>query len=97
MADCKTLSHMINNLKTCSNLTNEKALIVFDAGIATSENKAMVVAKGYDYVCVSRTKPSNYKTKNEIPTIIYDSKNQKIAINEVEITTKKVVENQETK
>jgi len=93
MADCKTLSNMIDNLKTGSSLTSEKALIVFDAGIATAENKAMVVAKGYDYVCVSRTKPSNYKTKNEIPTIIYDSKNQKIAINEVEITPKKTAKN----
>lgn len=93
MADCKTLSDMIDNLKTASSLTNEKALIVFDAGIATAENKAIVVAKGYDYVCVSRTKPNNYKNKNEIPTIIYDSKNQKIAINEVEIEPKKTAQN----
>ncbi len=28
---------MIDNLKTASSLTNEKALIVFDAGIATLE------------------------------------------------------------
>jgi isopentenyl diphosphate isomerase/L-lactate dehydrogenase-like FMN-dependent dehydrogenase len=49
--------------KTVSSLTSKKDLIFFDVGIATAENKAMVVAIGYNYVCVSRTKPSNYKTK----------------------------------
>ena len=60
MADCKTLSDMIESLKVGSGLTNKKSLIVFDAGISTQENLDMVVAKGYDYVCVSRTKPNNY-------------------------------------
>jgi hypothetical protein len=96
MADCKTLSDMIDNLKIGSGLTNTKSLIVFDAGIATQENLDMVVAKGYDYVCVNRTKSNNYDLKNEIPTIIYDSKNQKIALNQIELHPKKTVKNQET-
>jgi Transposase DDE domain len=96
MADCKTLSEMIDNLKIASGLTNKKSLIVFDAGIATQENLDMVVAKGYDYVCVNRTKVSNYDLKSEIPTIIYDSKNQKIALNEIELHPKKNAKKQGT-
>jgi hypothetical protein len=96
MTDCKTLSDMIDNLKVGSGLVNKKSLIVFDAGIATQENLDMVVAKGYDYVCVNRTKSDNYDLKNEIPTIIYDSKKQKISLNQIELHPKKAKKNQET-
>ena len=96
MADCKTLSDMIDDLKVVRGLSNKKALIVFDAGIATQENLDIVVAKGYDYVCVNRTKSNNYDLKNEIPTIIYDSKNQKIALNQIELHPKKRAKKQET-
>jgi predicted SprT family Zn-dependent metalloprotease len=96
MADCKTLSNMIDNLKVGSGLSNQKSLIVFDAGIATQENLDMVVAKGYDYVCVNRTKLVNYNLKTEIPTIIYDSKNQKITLNQIELNPKKEAKKQET-
>ena len=89
MSDCKTLSDMIENLKTASGLIHQKQLIVFDAGIATQENLDMVVAKGYDYVCVNRTKPNDYKIVNPIPTIIYDSKKQKITLDQIELTPKK--------
>ncbi|MBP6386963.1 MAG: IS1634 family transposase [Pseudarcicella sp.] len=89
MADCKTLSNMIEKLKTASGLTNQKQLIVFDAGIATQENLDMVVAKGYEYVCVNRTKPNDYELTSPIPTIIYDSKNQKITLDKIELHPKK--------
>lgn len=96
MADCKTLSDMIENLKTASGLTNQKQLIVFDAGIATQENLDMIVTKGYDYVCVNKTKPSNYDLKNPTPTIIYDTKNQKITLDQIELHPKKNQKTQET-
>lgn len=96
MTDCKTLSDMIDNLKVGSGLSNKKSLIVFDAGIATQENLDMVVAKGYDYVCVKRSKLVNYGLKTEIPTIIYDSKNQKITLNQIELNPKKEAKKQET-
>lgn len=96
MADCKTLSDMIDNLKVGSGLVNKKSLIVFDAGIATQENLDMVVAKGYDYVCVNRSKLKDYDLKNEVPTIIYDSKNQKIVLNQIELHPKKTTKKQET-
>lgn len=58
-----------------------------DAGIATEENLKLVTEKGYDYLCVSRTKPKDYTLKNETPTIVYDKKNQKIELNEINALT----------
>ena len=34
--------------------------MVIDAGIATEENLKLIQAKGYDYVCVSRSKIKDY-------------------------------------
>ena len=55
IADCNTLSTMIDKLAshTCP---NKKAVIVLDAGIATEENLQLIEAKGYKYLCVSRSK-----------------------------------------
>lgn len=87
MADCKTLSDMIDSLLAATSESTRKALIVIDAGIATEENLKTVVEKGYDYLCVSRTKPKNYALKNETPVVVYDKKNQKIELNEIEALT----------
>jgi hypothetical protein len=84
MADCKTLSDMIDSLREATSASTKKALIIMDAGIATQENLELVTQKGYDYLCVSRTKPKTFSLKNETPTIIYDKKNQKIELNEIE-------------
>lgn len=84
MADCKTLSDMIDSLREATSESTKKALVIMDAGIATDENLKLVTEKGYDYLCVSRTKPKKYALKNEIPTIVYDKKNQKIELNEIE-------------
>lgn len=94
MADSATLSEMVENLKVKSGTANSKSLLVFDAGIVSEENLAMVVSKGYDYVCVNRTKPKEYALKNDIPVIIYDSKNQKISLNEVTLNSSQT-ENQD--
>lgn len=87
MADCKTLSDMIDNLREATSISTNKALIIMDAGIATEENLKLVTEKGYDYLCVSRTKPKDYTLKNETPTIVYDKKNQKIELNEINALT----------
>lgn len=58
IADCNTLSAMIDKLAvhTCSH----NAVVVLDAGIATKENLALIQAKGFHYLCVSRTRLKNY-------------------------------------
>ena len=59
MADCTTLSAMIEKLEkhTCST----GKVIVLDAGIATEENLQLITEKGYNYLCVSRTKLKDYQ------------------------------------
>ena len=59
MADCKNLSLMIDKLSRCTNAQNP--VVVMDAGIATEENLEMIRAKGYHYLCVSRTKLKDYQ------------------------------------
>jgi len=48
MTDCKTLGAMIDNLRSVTSTSQKRAIVVMDAGIATSENLALLTAKGYD-------------------------------------------------
>jgi hypothetical protein len=60
MADNKSLAQVIDNLRSQTSDTAERALVVIDAGIATEDNLKLIVDKGYDYLCVSRSKPKDY-------------------------------------
>lgn len=64
MADCKTLSDTIDNLRMATSSASKKAVIVMDAGIATDENLKMVKAKGFDYLCVTRSKLKKFDLEN---------------------------------
>lgn len=79
IADSKTLEGMINKLRVKTSASAKKALVVIDAGIATEENLAMIKAKGYDYLCVSRSNLKNYKTEAGAATVtVTDNRKQKI-------------------
>jgi transposase len=58
-ADETTLTDMITDLENHSKV-KEKHTIVLDAGIATDDNLAELDLKGYNYVCVSRTRIKDY-------------------------------------
>ena len=58
IADCNTLSTMIDKLAT--HTCSHKAVVVLDAGIATKENLELIQKKGFNYLCVSRTRLKNY-------------------------------------
>jgi hypothetical protein len=60
--DSKTLSQIIDNLRVKTSQQTRKATIILDAGIATEANLALLVEKGYNYVCVSRSKLKDYKS-----------------------------------
>lgn len=60
MSDSKTLSDMIDKLQIATSVNGRKATVVIDAGIATEENLQMILAKEYEYVCVSRSNLKNY-------------------------------------
>ena len=58
IADCNTLSAMIDKLAT--HTCSHKTVVVLDAGIATKENLELIQKKGFNYLCVSRTRLKNY-------------------------------------
>jgi hypothetical protein len=79
MADSKTLEGMINKLRIKTSVSAKKALVVIDAGIATEENLAMIKAKGYDYLCVSRSNLKTYTIEAAASSVtVTDNKKQKI-------------------
>jgi len=81
MSDPATLESMIENLRVKTSGSAKKALIVMDAGIATEDNLKMVKAKGYDYLCVTRSSLKNYKVEADAATVtVTDNKNQKIEL-----------------
>ena len=57
IADCNTLSTMIDKLAT--HTCSHKAVVALDAGIATKENLELIQKKGFNYLCVSRTRLKN--------------------------------------
>jgi hypothetical protein len=59
MSDSQSLPKIIDNLRLQTS-TEKRAIIVLDAGISTDENLKTIKAKGYDYVCVSRSKIKDY-------------------------------------
>lgn len=84
MTDCKTLSDTIDSLRFATSNTTKKAVVVMDAGIATEDNLKMVKAKGFDYLCVTRSKIKKFKAENtQAITTVYDKKNQPISLHQV--------------
>jgi hypothetical protein len=63
-ADSASLPQIIDKLRPQTS-EEKRAVVVIDAGIATQENLALIRAKGYDYVCVSRSKIKDYKIAPE--------------------------------
>lgn len=74
MADCNTLSAMIEKLAT--HTCTGPSVVVLDAGIATEENLKLIEAKGYAYLCVSRTKLKDYKYVPGRLTTLLDTKSK---------------------
>lgn len=75
MADCQNLSLMIDKLSRCTNAQNP--VVVMDAGIATEENLAMIRAKGYHYLCVSRAKLKDYQAIGGRLTVLLETKSNR--------------------
>ena len=86
IADCNTLSAMIEKLST--HTCGRGAVVVLDAGIATEENIALIAQKGYKYLCVSRSKLKDYKALPERLTVLMDTKSHQ-TIRLKSVTTEK--------
>jgi hypothetical protein len=90
MADCKTLGDMIDKLASATitapvTANEQKRIVVIDAGIATDANLKMIIEKGYDYVCVSRSSLKKYTVpENVSPVVVYDRKKRPIELVQVQ-------------
>lgn len=68
-ADSSDISSVLDGLKKNSGVP--PGMVVIDAGIATEENLKTIRSKGYNYLCVSRSKPKDYKYDGQRLTTIY--------------------------
>lgn len=86
ISDCKTLNKTIEDLAIHTSSTGRKPVVVMDAGIMTDENAEMLKDKGYDYICVMRTKLKNYKQVNPEGnnTVVFDKNENPINLRLVE-------------
>ncbi|MDO9154018.1 MAG: IS1634 family transposase [Paludibacter sp.] len=84
MSDSNSLCQIIDHLRISTSTSSKRAIVVIDAGIATEENLALIQAKGYDYVCVSRsTKAAIKQAQTGKPVIVNDRKNREITLEKV--------------
>ena len=86
-ADPDSLPDMVDQIiakNPVSPNPDEKVLVVIDAGIATEKNLELIRDKGYNYLCVSRTKLTDYTLKEDGRTVtVHDSRNRPITLAEV--------------
>ena len=85
MSDSRSLPDMIEKIRAETSESATRALVVIDAGIATEENLELIKSKGYDYICVSRSKLKKYKDiENSFPVMVRDNKDREITLQRVE-------------
>lgn len=86
-ADPDSLPDMVDKIiakNPVSRNQEEKILVVIDAGIATEKNLALLREKGYNYLCVSRTKLTGYTLADNGRTVtVFDSRKRPITLAEV--------------
>ena len=84
--DSSTLESVIDNLCSHTSVQNRKPIVVMDAGIATDDNIDLLKAKGYAYMCVSRSNLKEYKADTSCtPVVIKDKKLQPIELMKVRV------------
>jgi hypothetical protein len=80
-----TLSETIDRLRLATSESEKKAIVVMDAGIATSDNLRMLEEKGYKYVCVKRGKLKDYSiAEDSNPVVVLDNKGREIELRKAE-------------
>ena len=84
-ADPKSLPAMVDGLMAKSPVREEdRTLVVIDAGIASEANLTLLKDKGYNHLCVSRTRLKDYELAPDCRTVtVYDARKQAISLREV--------------
>ena len=86
-ADPNSLPDMVDTLNAKTRVPDDpkdKVLVCLDAGIATEENLQKIKEKGYNYLCVSRRRLTDYEIAPDAKTVtVLDSKQQPIRLTQV--------------
>ena len=86
-ADPDTLPAMVDTLAAKTRVPatpGQKVLVCLDEGIATEDNLAKIKARGYDYLCVSRSRLTDYELEGDARTVkVLDAKKQEIRLTRV--------------
>ena len=87
-ADPYSLPNMIDTLSSKTRVPfgngSQKTLVVIDAGIATEDNLEKIKSKGYNYLCVSRRRLTDYELADDMKTVtVLDSRKQTVSLREV--------------
>ena len=79
IADPDTMEGTLKNLSQHAG-TGPKPMVVIDAGISSEENLDRMREKGYDYLCVSRSRVKDYKAVQEDgkPVVMKDKRGHPI-------------------
>jgi transposase len=87
ISEPKTLSDIIGRIEKKLSSEN-KPLVVIDAGISTEGNLQLLRERGYDYISVSRQRLKEYQAIDEQPCVIRDKKGNKIELKKIAVDGK---------
>lgn len=86
-ADPNSLPDMVDTLHSKTRVPDDpkdKVLVCLDAGIATEENLSIIKEKGYNYLCVSRRRLTDYELAEDAKSVtVMDCKGQPIRLSQV--------------
>lgn len=87
VSEPKTLSGIIDRIENKLSSEN-KPIVVIDAGISTEANLQLLRERGYDYISVSRQRLKEYQAIDEQPYVIKDKKGNKIELKKIAVEGK---------
>ena len=86
-ADPNSLPDMVDTLHAKTRVPNDpkdKVLVCLDAGIATEDNLLRIKEKGYNYLCVSRRRLTDYELAPDTKAVtVLDCKKQPIKLTQM--------------
>lgn len=87
-ADPASLPDMVERVIAASPVADdprERALVVIDAGIATEDNLRLIRERGFNYLCVSRSRLKDVELRHDAPRIVvHDTLKREISLAQVE-------------
>jgi transposase len=82
IGETTTLEGIVDGLSAQTSYTGRKPMVVIDAGIADEGNLKMLKSKGYQYLCVTRSKLKDYRAAKEQgkPVVVTDKRNSPVEL-----------------